>query len=82
MPNLDKTGPVGQGPRTGRGFGHCGGVLKRGWGCRGCCCCGSIFGKRLSTQDKLAELEDQEKMLEKELSLIKEEKDSLVSLKE
>ena len=25
MPNRDKTGPLGQGPLTGRGFGPCGG---------------------------------------------------------
>lgn len=29
MPKFDKTGPLGQGPRTGRGFGPCGFGL--GW---------------------------------------------------
>lgn len=40
MPRLDKTGPRGQGPRTGRGFGYCppgfgqgfGYGFGRGWG--------------------------------------------------
>ena len=49
MPNLDKTGPGGQGPKTGRGAGDCGGNdssekqsgmfnrFRRGCGCfRGC----------------------------------------------
>ena len=33
MPNMDKTGPQGQGPQTGRGQGPCGGGLA--WGGRG-----------------------------------------------
>jgi hypothetical protein len=41
MPNLDKTGPTGQGPRTGRGLGDCEGSgdqyptfpMRRGFGC-------------------------------------------------
>ena len=35
MPRLDKTGPRGQGPRTGRGLGYCPpgfGGFGRGWG--------------------------------------------------
>lgn len=30
MPNLDGTGPMGQGPMTGRGMGRCGGGQKGG----------------------------------------------------
>ncbi len=30
MPNRDGTGPLGEGPLTGRGLGPCGGGLKRG----------------------------------------------------
>jgi len=33
MPKLDGAGPMGQGPRTGRGLGPCGGGMRRGWGC-------------------------------------------------
>jgi hypothetical protein len=38
MPGRDRTGPMGQGPRTGRGAGRCGGEVieagprGRGWG--------------------------------------------------
>ena len=36
MPALDKTGPQGQGPMTGRGLGPCGGGKRMGFGrCRG-----------------------------------------------
>jgi len=28
MPNRDKTGPMGQGPKTGRGLGNCQGETK------------------------------------------------------
>ncbi len=66
MPKLDKTGPMGQGPRTGRGFGCCG---------RG------TFDPRLSNEDKLTELENKEKMFEEELSLLREEKASLMTTK-
>lgn len=73
MPNLDGTGPSGQGPRTGRGMG-------RGWGC-----CGGYrrgrgfgFGRFFSRKNNLADLEDQEKILEEELIAIREEKASLI----
>lgn len=32
MPNQDRTGPLGQGPMTGGGFGRCGGGQGRGQG--------------------------------------------------
>ncbi len=32
MPNKDKTGPIGEGPMTGRGAGMCGGGAGRGFG--------------------------------------------------
>ncbi len=72
MPNLDKTGPNGQGPRTGRGMG-------RGWGCCGGCRCGRGFGFRrfFSCKNDLVTLEDQEKILVEELNSIREEKESL-----
>ena len=75
MPKLDETGPMGQGPRTGRGFGPYWGGMMRGWGCRG----GYGFGSRrfISPKNELAALEDEEKMLEEELAAIKEEKAAL-----
>jgi len=76
MPKLDKTGPIGQGPRTGRGFGPCGGGMRRGWGCWG-----GGFGLRrfASPKNELIALKDEEKMLEEELSAIREEKAALES---
>jgi len=74
MPNLDGTGPNGQGQRTGsrmgRGRGYCGG-----------CRCGRVFGFRrfFSRKNDLATLEDQEKMLVEELNAIREEKASLAN---
>jgi hypothetical protein len=32
MPGFDRTGPLGAGPRTGRGRGACGGRAACGWG--------------------------------------------------
>ncbi len=34
MPNLDGTGPMGEGPMTGRGLGRCSGSAPRGFGFR------------------------------------------------
>lgn len=69
MPNLDGTGPNGQGPRTGRGC------------CGGCFRCGRGFGFRrfFSHKNNLATLEEQEKMLVEELNAIREEKASLAN---
>lgn len=74
MPRFDGTGPLGQGPRTGRGLGPCGGV-RRGFGCWG----GYGYGFRrfISPKNELAALEDEEKMLEEELAAIREEKAAL-----
>jgi len=75
MPKLDRTGPMGQGAETGRGLGHCGSGLRRGWGCRS----GYGFGFRrfISPKNEMAALEGEEKMLEEELAAIKEEKTAL-----
>ncbi|HAS80639.1 MAG: hypothetical protein UR25_C0002G0029 [Candidatus Nomurabacteria bacterium GW2011_GWE1_32_28] len=74
MPNLDGRGPMGQGPRTGRGM---------GWGCCGGCRCGRGFGFRrfFSSKNDLDTLEEQEKMLEQELEAVRKEKSALVNLK-
>jgi len=75
MPKLNKTGPMGQGPRTGREMGVCNGAMRRGWGCWG----GYGFRRFVSPKNELAALEDEEKMLENELAAIREEKTVLKS---
>ncbi len=71
MPGFNGTGPMGQGPRTGRGMGRCGGSygygrnwLRRSW-----------FGPQrfISPKNELANLEEEEKILEEELSSLREE---------
>ncbi|MFA6602220.1 MAG: DUF5320 domain-containing protein [Candidatus Shapirobacteria bacterium] len=64
MPNRDKTGPMGQGPSTGRGFGPCGG--DKGLGCN--------FGRGLCRFKSLA---DYRKALEEELEDTKELEEEL-----
>jgi len=78
MPKLNGTGPMGQGPRTGRGLGNCSGVGRMS-GCMGCRCGGFGFGLRrfFSPKNELAELEEQEEILEEELKAIREEKSTL-----
>lgn len=77
MPQLDKTGPAGLGPMTGRGMGPCGAGMRRGWG-RGYGR-GFGFGRRrfISPKNEMAALEEEEKMLEEELQAIREEKTAL-----
>ena len=79
MPKLDGTGPNGQGARTGRSLGKCGGGTGRGCGCRG----GMGINSRrfISPKNELAALEEEEKMLEEDLALIKEEKEVLLKQK-
>jgi len=73
MPKLDGTGPTGQGPKTGRGMGNCGGGRGMGWG-RGCGCGGGLFGRMFYTKEERDEmLKDRETMLENELKAVKEE---------
>lgn len=77
MPGFDGTGPVGAGPGTGRGLGPCGAGMgwRRRWGCYGC----GFFGFRrfISPKDRLAALENEEKLLEEELEAVKQEKAAL-----
>lgn len=83
MPNRDKTGPMGQGPVTGRGFGPCGKGLGsgRGFGCgrgfgRGL---GRYFGwnqPQTEAEQKQA-LVDYRKALEEELEDVKKEEKEL-----
>jgi hypothetical protein len=69
MPRFDGTGPMGQGPRTGRGMGPCGGGM--GFGCmRGN---GAGLGRRFYTRKEESEiLKDEAGVLEEELKAIKE----------
>ncbi|MCL5733375.1 MAG: DUF5320 domain-containing protein [Patescibacteria group bacterium] len=73
MPRLDGTGPLGYGPRTGRGLGPCG----RGIGLGHRSGYGYSFRRFISPKNELAALEDEEKILEEELAAVKEEKAAL-----
>jgi len=72
MPRGDGTGPLGQGPRTGRGMGNCeGGMGFRSYG-RGCC--GGYFGRMFCTKEERSELlKDRKEALENELKAVNEE---------
>ncbi|MFA5127135.1 MAG: DUF5320 domain-containing protein [Patescibacteria group bacterium] len=77
MARMDGTGPMGQGPMTGRGMGPCGGGIRAGWCGRGQGR-GVGFGRFFrSPKNQLQALEDEEKMLLKELEAVKAEKESL-----
>ncbi len=81
MPQLDKTGPRGQGPLTGRGQGPCGtglnrgagrgrGVnrgLGRGWGCP---MCGSL-PQVITEKEEKEMLKEEATILEEELREVK-----------
>jgi len=70
MPGQDRTGPAGQGPLTGRGFGPCGRGLgfRRGFG-RG-------FGLRANQPIQFSEA-DEKKILEQGLKEIEIEKSEI-----
>jgi len=83
MPNRDKTGPMGQGPSTGRGFGPCGGGVRRGFGGG----CGRGFGRGLgryfgwnqpqTEAERKESLIDYRKALEEELEDVKKQQEEL-----
>ncbi len=78
MPSFDQTGPSGQGPATGRGFGPCGRGYGRRWG--GWLMKGMGFGMRRrlwTAEEEKAALDDEEKMLEEELAAVRKEKEDL-----
>ncbi len=68
MPKFDGTGPSGQGPRTGRGMGPCGGGMSwsRGYDHKLC--------RRFYTKKEESEMleDEEEKALEEELKAVKE----------
>ena len=69
MPRQNGTGPLGHGAMTGRGMGPCGGGMRRGF-CRGFGRGSGRFGYRMPvTLTK----EQEKKILEAELSDLKEE---------
>jgi hypothetical protein len=79
MPAQDKTGPMGMGPRTGRGFGPCGLGLgwRRGFGMgRGL---GRYFGWcwPQTKADQKKALADYRQALEEELEDVKKEEEDL-----
>jgi hypothetical protein len=79
MPGLDKTGPRGEGPTTGRGLGPCGSGLAWRRGCgmgRGL---GRYFGWNWpqNKEDQKKALVDYKKALEEELEDVKKEEEDL-----
>lgn len=70
MPRFDKTGPMGMGPRTGRGLGPCCGF----------CGCGG-YGRfwRMSKEERREILKEESEYLKEELQEIEKE---LAELKE
>jgi len=73
MPRQDKTGPMGQGALTGRGFGLCGqGLTRRGRFCRMGMGRGFGFGRTFDVPIELSK-SDQKKILEAELKEIESE---------
>ena len=77
MPQQDKTGPQGMGPKTGRGFGPCGPGMGMGFGRgrgfgRGL---GRYFGWNcpLSKQDKVEDIKNYQKALQEEMEDVNKE---------
>jgi hypothetical protein len=73
MPNFDKTGPAGQGPRTGQGQGNCSGNGGQGTPQKGL---GGGRGCRMGNGCANISLDDQEKILEDRLKAIREAKNN------
>ena len=75
MPNMNGTGPLGQGAGTGRRMGCCGAGVGMGRGC----CGGYGQGRRrfISTKNELSALEEEEKRLLADLEVVKAEKEAL-----
>jgi len=75
MPGFDNTGPNGQGPRTGKGMGPCGGGFGRGHGRGFRCGLGRFFGFRgLSKKEELEMLEQDAKDIETRVKELKDQK--------
>jgi hypothetical protein len=74
MPRLDRTGPAGAGPMTGRGRGPCGGSYGRGGGFGGMLC---PFWRQSSSKDKTEYLQSEAEALKEELKAVKSELEKL-----
>ena len=86
MPGFDRTGPLGQGPGTGRGMGYCnlarpagfgrpmGMGFRRGFGAgRGNRFCNRvILPQRITANDRIAELESQISDIQQEISALRQ----------
>lgn len=72
MPRLNGTGPMGYGPKTGRGLGNCGNG--RGWGNGFGCGFGRFwrFGNKVSAKEEKEILEQDVEVLQEELKAVKE----------
>lgn len=79
MPAQDRTGPRGEGPMTGRGFGPCSGFgMRRGFGRGRCGGFGMGYGRRALVFEPLELTKEQEKkILEAELADLEAEKKEL-----
>ena len=73
MPGQDRTGPMGQGPLTGRQMGNCGKGIRQGFG-RGFGC---GFGRRSFGQSQVVTEVQEKELLKQELELMKSEKDEI-----
>jgi hypothetical protein len=76
MPKMNGAGPMGQGPKTGRGMGHCANGERMFW------CGRRMMGKggfkaSLSPEDQLKALDEEEKALLADLETVKTEKAAL-----
>jgi hypothetical protein len=69
MPNLDQTGPQGQGTGTGRKMGRCFSGYNRN------------RRRFISSKNELEALENEEDALKEELEIIKQEKEALKAKK-
>ena len=75
MPNMDGTGPIGNGPATGRGFGRCEGAAGIGFGR----CFGRRRARRAAGMNLTLTKENQKKILEAELKEIEAEKQGIAA---
>lgn len=79
MPGFDKTGPQGQGPMTGRGFGPCGGGRKFGLGFGRCRGYGRGLGKYFgwnapqTKEEKVEDVQAYKKALQEEMEEVEKE---------
>jgi len=76
MPRYDRTGPIGAGPGTGRGFGPCGFGRRRGAD-RGLGRYFPCWDWPETKEDQKNALEDYQKALEEELEDVKKEAEEL-----